>query len=73
MCFMDHATPHFHAMHGDDEAVITIVPPGVHQGSLPRNSLKMVLTWAALHQTELLANWQLAQSGQPLDPIPPLP
>ena len=71
--FQDHAPPHFHAMHGDDEAVITIAPPGVYAGALPGKSLKRVLTWTGLNQTALLANWQLGQLGQPLNSIPPLP
>jgi hypothetical protein len=71
--FHDHAPPHFHAIHGDDEAVITIAPPALHQGGLPRRSLRRVLRWANLNQTALLDDWQLAQNGQPLNPIPPLP
>jgi hypothetical protein len=73
MYFHDHAPPHFHAMHGDHEALIAITPPGLHQGTLPRAALKRVLAWAALHQAALLTDWQLAQNGQPLNPIPPLP
>jgi hypothetical protein len=73
MYFHDHAPPHFHAIHGAEEAVITINPPALHQGALPGASLKRILTWTALHQAELQANWQRAQSGQPLRQIPPLP
>src|ERR1700737_4301799 len=63
MYFLEHAPPYFHAMHGDDETVITIAPPGLFLGPLPGNALKRVLTWATLNQAALLANWQLAQSG----------
>lgn len=73
MYFYDHAPPHFHAMYGDDEAVITIVPPSILFGNLPRNFLKRVLSWTGLHQAEQLVDWQLAQRGQPLNPIPPPP
>jgi hypothetical protein len=73
MYFMDHAPPHFHAMHGDNEALIAIVPPTLLQGSLPRKALKNVLEWATLNQAALVANWQLAQAGQPLHQVPPLP
>jgi hypothetical protein len=73
MHFHDHAPPQFHAMHGDDEALMTITPPGLHQGALPRKVLKMVLAWAALRQAASLTEWQLAQNGQPLNPIPPWP
>jgi hypothetical protein len=73
MYYFDHTPPHFHAMHGDDEAVITINPPALHQGTLPGSALRRVLQWVSLHQAALLDNWQLAQAGQPLNQIPPLP
>jgi len=73
MYYSDHPPPHFHAISGDEEAVIAVNPPGVLQGSLPRSALRRVLEWAALHQAALLENWQLARSGQPLNQIPPLP
>jgi len=34
--------------------------------------LRHVLEWAALHRTELLANWQRARAGKPLVRIAPL-
>jgi len=71
--YNDHVPPHFHAMHGEDEALISFGPPRLYRGSLPRNVLKVVLQWAALHATELDDNWQRARNGQPLAPIAPLP
>jgi len=73
MYWNDHAPPHFHAYHGEDEAMIQINPVQLYMGALPRKVLKRVLEWAALHAPELDANWQLAQTGQPLTPIDPLP
>jgi hypothetical protein len=31
-----------------------------------------VLEWLELHRAELLADWERAQVGEPLLPIPPL-
>jgi hypothetical protein len=73
MYYNDHLPPHFHAFHGDDEALIKWSPPQVYRGSLPRRVLKMVLEWAGLHPVELDDDWQRARNGQPLLPIPPLP
>ena len=73
MYYNDHAPPHFHALHGDDEVLIEFNPPQVYAGSLPRRLLKIVIQWAELHPAELQANWQRARAGQPLLPIPPLP
>ena len=46
MYYNDHAPPHFHAEHGDDEAVIDIMNLTVIDGSLPSKLLKLVLQWA---------------------------
>jgi len=73
MYFNDHLPPHFHALHGDDEALIEWQPPKVYRGRLPRRIVKMVVKWAALHRTELDQNWQFARNGQSHVPIPPLP
>ncbi len=35
-------------------------------------ALRHVLEWAALHKAELLANWEQAREGKPLNPIAPL-
>jgi hypothetical protein len=40
--------------------------------SLPRRALSLVDEWRQLHTDELLANWQRAQSRQPLAYIDPL-
>jgi hypothetical protein len=73
MYYNDHLPPHFHAMHGDDEALFEINPPSVYRGALRKNALRRVETWAALHIAELEDNWQRARNGNILLPIPPLP
>ena len=73
MYYSDHAPPHFHAYHGDDEALIEWAPAQIYAGSLPRKVLKKVLVWAGMHLNELDDDWQLARAGQPLVQIPPPP
>jgi len=41
-------------------------------GELPRRALSLVLEWAALHRGDLVANWERARNGVPLEPIAPL-
>ncbi len=41
-------------------------------GSLPRRALKLVAEWSSMHRDELISNWELAESQQPLIPIEPL-
>lgn len=72
MYFDDHNPPHFHARYGDDEAVIGIHSLGILHGKLPPRIMGMVSEWAALHQKELLANWQKAVNLEPLEKIEPL-
>jgi hypothetical protein len=72
--FNDHVPAHFHAFHGDEEALIEWRPmPRVYRGALPKGALKDVLKWAALHAAELDDDWNRARAGQALDQIPPLP
>jgi hypothetical protein len=41
-------------------------------GSLPQRQQRLMEAWAALHQEELLADWQLLQEGRRPAPIQPL-
>jgi hypothetical protein len=75
MFWNDHAPPHFHAGYvGHDEDTIidirTLEVTG--NSSLKRRALSLVLDWAELHRDELLANWDLARQGKPLNQIAPL-
>jgi hypothetical protein len=72
MYWDEHAPPHFHATHGEDEAVIRIEDPTVIRGELPRRALGLILEWAALHREELTENWYLCAKGRTPKKIRPL-
>lgn len=72
MYYDDHPPPHFHAIYGNQEAQISINPIAVLNGDLSRRALSMVFEWAALHQQELLANWERLQNEEPSVKIEPL-
>jgi Domain of unknown function (DUF4160) len=75
MYFMDnkkHKLPHIHIQFSEDEAIFTIPEGELLEGSLPKNKLKLAVAWIELHQDELMANWQLAVTGNPIFPIDPL-
>lgn len=55
MFYNDHAPPHFHAVYGEYELLVSISPI-IMQGHAPSRVRSMVLEWAALHQQELLDN-----------------
>jgi hypothetical protein len=67
----DHGVPHFHAVYGAHHISVEVDSGAVH-GTFPLRALRHVLEWAALHHEELLANWERARAGKPLDPIAPL-
>ncbi len=68
----EHAPPHFHATYGDQGASIAIRDFRLIAGHLHPRALAFVVEWAALHQGELLVNWELAVSGRLPLPIAPL-
>ena len=72
MYFNDHAPPHFHARYNESEAVISIEPLVVLEGSLPKRALALVTEWAEVHRAELLADWELCRAQQPPAKIAPL-
>ena len=68
----DHMPPHFHASYAGQDILVSINELEVLEGEIPSKQLKMVLGWAAFHQTELLENWDLAVKHMDLFDIDPL-
>jgi Domain of unknown function (DUF4160) len=71
MNWRDHNPPHFHAVYGEHEAIISL-DGALLAGGMPKRALSMVYEWLAIHRTELLTNWELAQNRKPLNDIKPL-
>lgn len=67
-----HKRPHIHARYQDDEIVLAIDDGEVLEGSLPRSKQRLLLAWYEIHRDELLADWQLAEAGEPPFRIDPL-
>jgi hypothetical protein len=72
MFFADHSPPHFHAMYGENELVVAISPIRVLEGRASSRVQSMVLEWAALHQEELLLDWERCRNAEAPLPIEPL-
>ena len=70
--YNDHAPPHFHVRYAGQQAALRIADLALMAGSLTPRALALTVEWAAQHQQELLADWELARLGQPLQPIAPL-
>ena len=67
-----HHLPHFHAYYGENAAVYRLGPIELLEGGLPRRQQRLVEAWAELHEEDLLADWELLQSGRKPLPIDPL-
>ena len=72
MNYLDHAPPHFHVRYSERKATVAIRPLRLLAGNLPPRILGFVIEWAALHERELLLDWDLARKGLPLRRIAPL-
>jgi hypothetical protein len=75
MYFFDnkkHHQPHIHVKYQGEEAVIAIPDGTVLEGKLRSAKLRLVLAWIEIHQDELMANWELAASGEQIFKIDPL-
>jgi hypothetical protein len=66
-----HSVAHFHARAAEHNASLRF-DGSVMAGSLPWAQLRLVREWAALHQSELAANWERARRGERVKPIDPL-
>jgi hypothetical protein len=72
MYYNDHLPPHFHVRYNQQKALVSINTLKIIAGKLTSRAIKLVTEWASLHQTELMENWELAQTNQPLNKIIPL-
>ena len=75
MYFMDnrkHHLPHIHVSYQGQEAVIGIDDGELIEGELKKNKLKLVQAWIEIHRDELMADWELALSGENVFKIDPL-
>jgi hypothetical protein len=67
-----HHRPHIHVKYQDEEVIVSIPDGTVLEGKLRSSKLKLVLAWIEIHQDELMANWELAVSGEQVFKIDPL-
>jgi hypothetical protein len=66
--FADRPPPHFHAIYGEYNALFSIDSLEMIEGDLPERARKMVVEWASVYQSELLAMWN-AQEFRKLPPL----
>jgi hypothetical protein len=59
-----HNVPHIHAEFQGQVAVYSIPEGELLAGKLPPKKHKMVVAWIAIHEDELVADWDLAVNGK---------
>ena len=67
-----HHLPHIHVRYSGEKASIAIEDGRILAGAFPPKQLKMVQAWIEIHKDELLADWELAVSGEEPFRIAPL-
>jgi desulfoferrodoxin (superoxide reductase-like protein) len=67
-----HHLPHIHVKYQGEEVVLSIPDGEILQGSIQPNKMKLVQAWIEIHSDELMANWELATTGQAIFKIDPL-
>ncbi len=67
-----HKLPHIHVKYQDDEVIVSIPDGTVLEGSIPNSKMKLLQAWIELHKDELVADWELAVSGERPYKIDPL-
>ncbi len=75
MYFLDnrqHQAPHIHVKYQGQEVVVSIPEGGTLEGSIPSSKMKLVQAWIEIHKDELMADWELAVSGEHPYKIDPL-
>jgi hypothetical protein len=75
MYFFDtgrHKRPHIHVKYQGEEAVLSIPEGEVLDGQIPAGKLRLAQAWIEIHREDLMADWQLASTGNPVFKIEPL-
>lgn len=67
-----HKKPHFHVRYQGKKASISIENGELLAGDFPVKQLRMVLAWLEIHKDDLIADWDLAVSGDEPFRIEPL-
>ena len=67
-----HTLPHIHAKYAEFKASIAVSDGEILAGELPRKQLRLIQAWIELRRDELMADWELAVSGENPYKIAPL-
>jgi len=75
MYFIDnkqHNLAHVHVKYQENEVIVSIPDGAILEGQIPNSKMKLLQAWIELHKDELVADWELAVSGEQPYKIEPL-
>jgi len=72
MFYGDYNPPHFHAIYGEFEAVISISTCNIISENMPTRALELIHDWYSIHRNEFLNNWDFAIQKKQLNKMEPL-
>ena len=64
MFYLDHDPPHFHAVYGEHEVLVSIADLRVIDGTVPAAITRKVIDWASMRQDALAFCWVCCRSGK---------
>ncbi|MDE0158433.1 MAG: DUF4160 domain-containing protein [Gammaproteobacteria bacterium] len=67
-----HKLPHIHVKYQEHNVVFSIPEGEILEGNMPAKKIRLVQAWIHIHQDELMADWELASTGQEIFKIEPL-
>ena len=67
-----HKLLHIHARYRGQETSFSITDGAMLRGETPNAKARLVQAWIEIHREALVADWELAASGQAPFPIDPL-
>ena len=67
-----HNLPHIHVKYQEHEVIVSIPEGNILEGNIPTPKMKLLQAWIEIHKDELVANWELAVSGEQPYKIEPL-
>jgi len=67
-----HNLPHIHVRYQDSKATFAIETAEMIDGNLPNKQQRLLQAWMEIHKDELIADWELAVSGEQPYKIDPL-
>lgn len=67
-----HKLPHIHVKYSGQEVIVALPDGQILEGEIPSTKMKLLQAWIEIHKEELMADWELAVTGELPYKIEPL-